>query len=99
MTVPGLLVIVALAAAALALWLDVRFDAGPRTLTKCFIHTAGSMLVLKMMPAFLRLVVAGSDAPSRKLLALLIVLLPALIYAWLATIWLLKLVQRAAHMR
>ena len=95
----GLVLVVALAAGVLALWVEVRFDAGPRTISWCFLHTAGSMLALKTMPALTALVVAGSESTSRKVLAILIVLLPALIYAWLATIWLLKLVQRAAHLR
>ena len=99
MTLHGLILAVALAAAALAVWLDARFDTGPRTITKCFVHTAGAMLLLKFVPVLLRVVVAGSDSPQRKTFAILTVLLPALIYTWLATIWLLKLVQRAAHLR
>jgi hypothetical protein len=99
MSVQGLFVVVALASGALALWIDVRFDSGPRAISWCFINTGGSLIVLRFMPAVLTAVVDGSDSPSRKVLAVMLVLLPALIYAWLSTIWLLKLVQRHAHLR
>jgi hypothetical protein len=92
--------VVALGAAALAIWLDVRFDARtPRTLNWTFLHTAGAMLGLFVMAPLITLIVHGSDSPVRKIAAVLTVLLPALTYTCLAAIWLLKLVQRHAHMR
>ena len=81
----GLVLVFALAAGALALWLDMRLEErAPRTITWAFVHTAAAIMALQLMP---------------QLMVLIIVLLPALVYAWLATIWLLKLVQRAAHLR
>ena len=100
MNVQGLVVAVAVGAAALALWLDFRLDARtPRTLGWVFVNTAGSILALQVMPQLLALVVAGSDSPVRKLIAVMVVLLPVLTYCWLAAIWLLKLVQRSARLR
>ena len=87
-------------AAAIAMWLDVRLERRtPRTVTWTVMHTAGSILALQLLPQLVTLVVAGSDSPARKIAAVLAVLLPVLIYCWLAAIWLLKLVQRAAHLR
>jgi hypothetical protein len=96
----GLLLAVALGAAALAMWLDVRLEPRtPRTVTWTLAHTAGSLMALQALPGLLVLVVAGGDSPARKIGAVMLVLLPVLTYCWLAAIWLLKLVQRAAHMR
>jgi hypothetical protein len=96
----GLVLAVAVGAAAIAMWLDFRLERRtPRTVTWTFVHTAGSILALQLMPRLITLVVAGSDSPLRKIAAVLMVLLPVLIYCWLAAIWLLKLVQRAAHLR
>ena len=57
------------------------------------------MLALQVMPQLVTLIVADSDQPARKVAATLLVLLPVLTYCWLSAIWLLKLVQRAAHPR
>jgi hypothetical protein len=100
MTMHGLLLVVALAAGGLALWLDVRFASkGPRTPAGTFGHLAGALLALKLSTSGIVLIVAGSDSPGRKMLALFVALLPPLIYGWLSSIWLLKLLQRSAHLR
>ena len=100
MSAQGLIVVVAMGAAAIALWLDVRLERRtPRSMTWTFFHTAGSILALQVMPQLITLIVAGSDSPVRKIAAVLMVVLPVLVYCWLAAIWLLKLVQRAAHLR
>ena len=96
----GLVLVFALAAGVLALWLDTRLEEhAPRTFTWAFVHTAAAIMALQLMPRLMVLVVAGSDSPARKMLGVFVVLLPVLVYAWLATIWLLKMVQRAAHLR
>jgi len=96
----GFVTVAALGAGAIALWLDARLEPlTPRTVGWTFIHTAGAILALKLMPQLILIVVAGSESPLRKIAALLVVLLPALVYSWLAAIWLLKLLQRAAHLR
>lgn len=99
MNVQGLVLVVAVGAAAIAVWLDVRLDRRtPRTVTWTFVHIAFAILALQTMPRLI-VFVAGSESPGRKVAAVLAVLLPILTYSWLATIWLLKLVQRAAHLR
>jgi hypothetical protein len=100
MSTQGLMFVVALGAAAIAVWLDVRLEPlTPRSAIATLGHTAGSIMALQVMPKLLTLVVAGSDSPARKMLAVMAVLLPVLVYCWLAAIWLLKLVQRSAHLR
>jgi hypothetical protein len=99
-TTQGLILAVAIGAGAIALWLDVRFkERGPQTVLRTLAHVAVSLLCLQISPALVVLVVAAGESPARKMVAIFAVLLPALSYAWLSSIWLLKLLQRAAHMR
>jgi hypothetical protein len=99
-SVSQFILVVAVGAAAIALWLDVRLDARtPRTVGWTFIHTAGAIFGLTLMPKLVALIVAGTDSPARKLIAVVAVLIPAFTYCSLAAIWLLKLVQRHAHLR
>jgi hypothetical protein len=100
MSAQGLVYAVALGAAAMAVWVDVRLESRtPRSVKWTLSHLFVAMVALQVMPKLLTVVVAGSDSPVRKITAVLMVLLPVLTYTWLAAIWLLKLVQRAAHMR
>jgi hypothetical protein len=92
--------VVALGAAAIALWVDIRLQSRtPRTLIWTVAHLAGAIAALQVMPGLVTLVVADSDAPARKVAATLLVLLPVLTYCWLSAIWMLKLMQRSAHLR
>jgi hypothetical protein len=99
-TTQGLVLAVAVGAGAIALWLDVRFkEHSPQTAMRTFAHLAVSLLFLQLSPALVVLVVAAGDSPARKMVAVFAVLLPALSYVWLSSIWLIKLLQRSAHMR
>jgi hypothetical protein len=99
-TTHGLVLAVAIGAGAIALWLDVRFkERGPRTVMRTLAHVALSLFLLQTSPALVVLVVAAGDSPARKMVAVFAVLLPALSYVWLSSIWLIKLLQRSAHMR
>ena len=100
MTTQGLVLAVAVGAGAIALWLDVRFKArSPQTVVRTLAHMAVSLLFLQLSPALVVLVVAAGESPARKMIAIFAVLLPALSYVWLSSIWLLKLLQRTARMR
>jgi hypothetical protein len=96
----GLVLAVALGAAAIALWLDVRFEARtPQTLAQAVLHAAVAVGALQLLPTILHVILAGSDSPVRKMAAVFAAVLPTLTYVWLASIWLLKVVQRAARLR
>lgn len=100
MGVQGFMFVVALGAAAIALWVDARLAARtPRTAKWTFVHLGGALLALQLMPGLITLVVGGSGDPARKAAATFLVVLPALTYCWLAAIWLLKLVPRTAQPR
>ena len=100
MSAQALVYVVALGAAAIALWLDVRLAARtPRSATWTFFHLGGSMVALVVMPQLILFVVGGTEEPVRKLAATMLVVLPVLTYFWLSALWLLKLLQRAAQLR
>src|SRR3954467_11599953 len=92
--------VVALGAAAIALWIDVRLKSRtPRRPKWTIVHLGASFVVLQVMPALVALMVAGADEPGRKMAAIFLLVLPALTYTWLSAIWLLKLLQRVALLR
>ncbi len=100
MSALGLVYVVALAAAAIALWLDVRLAARtPRSATWTIFHLGGSMVALMVMPQLILLVVGGNEEPARKLAATMLVVLPVLTYFWLSALWLLRFLQRATQLR
>ena len=92
--------VVAVGAAVIALWLDVRLRSlAPQRLTWTLFHLGGAMVALQVMPKLVTLVVGNGDEPSRKVAATLLVLLPVLTYCWLSALWLLKLLQRGSQLR
>jgi hypothetical protein len=97
MTLQGLTVCVAIAAALLAIWLYVRLGSySPPSIGLTFANAGGAFLVLQFMPTVERLVAGGADAlVIRKFGAVFLVVLPGLTYMWLASIWLIRLAQRS----
>lgn len=77
-------------AAAIALWMDVRFPRlGPDRLPIVVLHLLASAMVLPLATTFLAL---GSPEEPLRLLALLFgIVFPALVYIFIAGVWLLKL--------
>jgi hypothetical protein len=96
---PQLLTIcIALGAAAIALWVHARFPKlAPESLKlRFFLHVAGCAIVLNVaVPTTLRATAAADSVPA-SLLGLFGVAFPALVYTFLVTVWMLKLVQNAA---
>ena len=79
-------------AALLATWCYLRFEGrGPRSI---------SAVVLHALVAFVALRVAGqvlgfTTAPAETVLAMLAVMLPALVYVFLASLWVLTMLRSA----
>lgn len=88
-------VVLAVAAALLALWVEVRFPGlGPRRGAVLVVHVASSLVVLyAAMPALMRAVL-DHGLPAAGPTAAVGVALPALTYALLAMLWSLKVAQR-----
>ena len=93
MSISILVVTFGFGAAALALWLDLRFPRlAPEGMTRTGLHLAAAIVGLQLAPLAMQGIVGGESLP-RTLVALFAVLLPALVYPFLATIWLLKLMR------
>jgi hypothetical protein len=93
-----LTVCIALGAAALAMWVHARFPSlAPQSLQlRFFVHVACCGVALKVaVPSALHFVVSMGTMTAG-LAALFAVILPALVYSFLITVWILKLVQNAA---
>ena len=90
MTVNMFIAAAALGSAALALWVEVRFPKlGPdRVVWGVFHLLAASMGAQILVPTAL-------DAAGNKMLAIFVVAIPALIYVFLAAIWIMKLARGA----
>jgi ABC-type branched-subunit amino acid transport system permease subunit len=93
MGVPGQLMVLMVAAGVLAVWVDVRLgERGPRSLAKVALHGATGWAVVGLCGALAGMVVEPGSLP-RTLVALLAIVLPGWIYAFLASLWTLRLVR------
>ena len=64
---------------------------GPSALSHIILNALGAMLVLEVA----KRVVVAADGPTVTMLVLLGIFLPALIYVFLASLWVLKMVRSA----
>lgn len=79
--------VLAVGAALLAVWTHARFPGlAPARLGRTVLHTACAVLVLHLLPLAL-------DSALDVRVSTLGVVLPALVYAMLAAIWMLRLAQ------
>jgi len=98
-TLQGLIVAVALGAAALALWLEVRLGhRAPERAVWIFGHAVAALAAFNLAPRLADLL-STDDSLARRMLALFVVVLPAFVYAFLASIWVIKLIQRSLRLR
>lgn len=83
--------VLALGAALIALWIDLRFPSlAPMNLRTCFIHAAVAFVALAIVPIAVEPTFSGSQSLLAKLVALFGILFPALVYSFLSLKWLLK---------
>jgi hypothetical protein len=95
MSVQAFVLVEAIGAALLALWLVVRYpESGPTSFRGALVHVGASMLVGRALAPITTLVV-GSGVPAAAVLAALLVVLPGLIYIFLAWAWMVKVLQGA----
>jgi hypothetical protein len=93
-SVGWVVMLICVGAAAIALWIDVRFPGiAPRALPGFAIHAAlaigaGQLLVPTAMNALL-----GAESPVLALVAVFGVAFPALLYAFLVGVWTIKTAQ------
>ena len=83
--------VLALAAGAglLAVWIHARFPGlAPERVGKTLLHTGVAFVLLKLTPGL-------GDSPVAMFAGVFLFVLPALVYALLCSIWMLKLAQTA----
>ena len=81
--------------AALALWADMRLgDRSPGTMVKVLLHGACAGLAVRIVAELAPQLIDPSSR-ARTALALCLVVLPGWVYAFLASIWAMKLVRNA----
>jgi hypothetical protein len=86
---------VLLGAAGLALWIDVRLgERCPRTVKKVLLHAVGAGVMVRLVAALASQLLDPAAVP-RTVMALCLIVLPAWVYAFLVSIWALKLVRSA----
>jgi hypothetical protein len=92
---PLFLVVFFFAGGLLALWVDARLaDRGPSSLRSLFLFIASGLLALRLGQSVATMTLSP-DKPMLTLVVLFGVVLPILVYVFLTTIWLLKVVRSA----
>jgi hypothetical protein len=91
----ALLLVVLVGAALVAFWTDARFPhAMPKRRGVLLIHLVGSLAALQVAPSVMQLVPGVGDSAVPATCALLGLFFPALVYAFLSAIWVIRAVQR-----
>jgi hypothetical protein len=89
------LVTLLVGSAVLALWVDARLgERSPQTLVKVLMHAAGALVIVRLMGTLAPQVISDNSL-ARTMLALFAIVLPGWMYAFLASLWALKLVRSA----
>ena len=79
-------------AAVLATWCYVRFEGrGPRSISAVVLHALVAMVVLRVAGH----VLGFTAAPTETALVLFAIMLPALVYVFLASLWVLTMLRGA----
>ena len=87
-----------LGALVLAVWVDVCIgDARPRSPSKRILHSGAAYIALQASMGILRYVDDGGASSPAMATAVLAVFLPALVYAFLTGIWLVRTVAEVAR--
>jgi hypothetical protein len=98
-SVSMLVVVFALGAGAIAIWIEARYGKADRPgLVRALAHALAAFVLLQVLPFGMGAVVADESIPLR-LVALFGLALPGLTYAFLTWIWLLKVMRAAQPFR
>jgi hypothetical protein len=93
-----LVLVFALGAGVLAMWVEARFARfTPQSLKARFFHMAVALAFVQLSVAVMRLVVGDGESVSRAIFGLVYVFLPPMVYSFLTSIWLLKLMTEGGR--
>ena len=100
MSSQSLMLVVAVGAALIALWLDVRVRRPqPRRVISTLVNVAAAFAVLSTISVPIVVIVGGTDSPVRKMAALFLFVFPAFVYVFLSVVWFFKLAQTMMRLR
>jgi hypothetical protein len=100
MSIQQFLIVIAVGAGAIALWIDTRFPRfTPKDMRQAVIHVGLSILAAQLAIPLLVKTIAVAGSPAGILFALFAIGFPALIYCLLASIWIIKMLQGALRHR
>jgi hypothetical protein len=86
---------VLIGAAGLAVWVDLRLgDRCPRSIVKVLMHGAGAFITVRLVATLAPQIIDPESRP-RTMLALCLIVLSGWIYAFLVSIWAMKLIRSA----
>ena len=86
-------------AVLVAAWLDVRFDGRrPASLMRRACHLAAGVALLQVASAGLPHLLGADPSDLRQLMVVFIVLLPSMVYGFLAGLWLMRTLADVAGM-
>ena len=92
--------IVVTGGSVLALWLYVRFgDRRPRSMRGAIVHALFALAALGAAQLVTQLVLGPAKSHSEGVVGLLVILLPAITYAFLATLYVFEHLQRRLYAR
>ncbi len=98
LNINAFLIVFAAGTAAVALWIDGRFPRlAPTSFRTSFLHAGVSLVLGQLIVPLGIQTISANGSPSFVLTAVLGLGLPALVYCFLAALWVMKLV--AAQMR
>ncbi len=89
-SIAAFVLVLCVGAAFLGLWFVVRFpDAGPSEMTRALLHVALSLLVLQLMASSIS-ALSGFSVAVARFVASFGLVLPSLIYMFVAAAWLIR---------
>jgi hypothetical protein len=95
-TVQDFLIALTLGAGAIALWINFRFPTlAPDNIRRAVIHVGAALLVGQVVVPVLHSFIADVNPLLRAMLTTFALGLPALVYALLSSIWVIRIAQGA----
>jgi Fe2+ transport system protein B len=88
----GVIVAFAIGAAAIAVWIELRFpNLSPKSPGYAFLHIVGAYVACNLTPLGMSLTAGRGTIPSM-MAGLFLVAFPVILYVWLSLLWLTKLI-------
>jgi hypothetical protein len=92
MSAAALLMCFTVGAALLALWMDTRFPGlAPPSMMRIVLHTGGALIVAQfVVPIAMGMLAGWGPLVPMLLVGLVLLFLPALVYTFLGSLWLMR---------